>query len=71
MDSVLGARRKGKKRLGRVKVIRRERYEGMELDARLELIRSLIPLGLMQVQEELDRRSAPSAVNGMSVRAPA
>jgi transposase-like protein len=36
-------------------VVRREDYEGLELDSRLELIRELVPLGLMHVQEELDR----------------
>ncbi len=35
--------------------MRRDEYDGMELDGRLELIRELVPLGLMQVYEELDR----------------
>lgn len=48
-------KRKKEKVLGEPEVINREDYEGMELDTRLELIRSLIPLGLIQVYEELDR----------------
>ena len=49
--------RKCKKRkvLGEVKVISREEYEDMELDTRLELIRALIPIGLMEIYKELER----------------
>ena len=43
------------KTLGEPDVVNREDYEAMELDSRLELIRSLIPLGLMAVYEELER----------------
>ena len=55
--SVLRAVRKRKKvrKLGRVKIIRREAYADLELDAKVELIRSLVPLGLMPVQEVLDQ----------------
>ena len=55
--SVLRAVRKRKKvrKLGRVKIIRREAYVDLELDAKVELIRSLVPLGLMHVQELLDQ----------------
>ncbi len=49
MASMREARRKGKKRLGKIEVTSRERYGEMELDAKVELIRSLIPLGLMHV----------------------
>jgi transposase-like protein len=35
-------------------VLRREEYQGLELNAKLEAIRGLIPLGLMHVQELLD-----------------
>jgi transposase-like protein len=35
-------------------VIRREDYEGMDADTRMEMIRALIPLGLIKVYEELD-----------------
>lgn len=36
-------------------IVSREDVEAMDVDSRLELIRSLIPLGLMAVYEELDR----------------
>jgi transposase-like protein len=35
-------------------MLRREEYQGLELNAKVELIRSLIPLGLMHVQMLLD-----------------
>ena len=54
MGSVIRRMRKRKRSLGRVRVLRREEYEGMELNAKVELIRSLIPLGLMHVQMVLD-----------------
>ena len=56
MRSVLCSVRKRKKarRLGRVDVVRREDYGELELDAKVELIRSLVPLGLMQIEELLD-----------------
>ena len=54
MGSVLGSRRRSKKRMGEIEIVRRERYQEMELDSRVELIRGLIPLGLMHVQELLD-----------------
>ena len=56
MSSVLCSVRKRKKarRLGRVDVVRREDYGELELDAKVELIRSLVPLGLMQIEEWLD-----------------
>ena len=55
--SVLCTVRKRKKvrKLGSVKIIRREAYADLELDAKVELIRSLVPLGLMHVQELLDQ----------------
>ena len=55
--SVLRTVRKRKKvrKLGSVKIIRREAYADLELDAKVELIRSLVPLGLMHVQELLDQ----------------
>ena len=57
MSSVLRPVRKRKKgrKLGPVEIIRREEYAELELDAKVELIRSLVPLGLMHVEEELDR----------------
>jgi putative transposase len=56
MSSVLRSIVRGKqsKRLGEVKVVDREAYEGFELDTKVALIRELIPLGLMHVQALLD-----------------
>ena len=56
MSSVLRSVRKRKKgrRLGAVDVIDREEYAGLEVDAKVELIRSLVPLGLMHIEELLD-----------------
>src|SRR5437867_2802326 len=54
MGSVVGRMRKRKRCLGEVRVLRREEYQGLELNAKVELIRSLIPLGLMHVQMLLD-----------------
>ena len=56
MSSVLRPVRKRKKgrTLGRVEIIRREDYPDLELDAKVELIRSLVPLSLMHVEELLD-----------------
>ena len=57
MSSVLRRVRKRKKgrTLGPVDIIRREEYAELELDAKVELIRSLVPLGLLHVQEVLDQ----------------
>lgn len=46
-------RRKKRRRLGPVRVIRPEAYQGADLDTKVELIQQLIPLGLMHVQETL------------------
>ena len=56
MSSVLRPIRKRKKSrtLGPVEIIRREDYAELEVDAKVELIRSLVPLGLMHVEELLD-----------------
>ncbi len=52
MSSFLRSVRKRKKSrvLGPVQVVRREDYEGMPLDTKVELIQALVPLGLMHVQ---------------------
>jgi len=50
-----GKRSRKSRRLGKPHVVGRDEYEDMELDGRLELIRELVPLGLMHVQEELER----------------
>ena len=56
MSSVLRPVRKRKKgrTLGPVDIICREDYADLEVDAKVELIRSLVPLGLMHVEELLD-----------------
>ena len=56
MSRVLRSVRKRKKgrTLSAVDVIDREGYAELEVDAKVELIRSLIPLGLMHIEELLD-----------------
>src|SRR5438552_13766024 len=54
MGSVVRRMRKRKRCLGEVRVLGREDYQGLELNAKVEAIRSLIPLGLMHVQMLLD-----------------
>ena len=56
MRSLLRSVKKRKKRrvLGEVEVLSREEYSGLELDSKVEMIRALIPLGLMHVEELLD-----------------
>lgn len=54
MDSVLDAVQKRKKVMKKVEVVRRECYEGLDLDTKVELVRSLVPLGLMYIEELLD-----------------
>jgi putative transposase len=57
MSSVLRSIKKRKKsrRLGEVEIISREDYAEFDLDARVEAIRALVPLGLMHVKETLDQ----------------
>ncbi len=47
-------KRKKSRRLGEVEIVSREEYAEFELDAKVEMIRSLVPLGLMRVHELLD-----------------
>jgi hypothetical protein len=47
--------RKKSKRLERVERVSREEFEAKALDSRVEMIRNLIPLGLIQIFEELDK----------------
>jgi len=54
MGSVVRRMRRRKRCLGEVRMLRREEYQGLEPNAKVELIRSLIPLGLMHVQMLLD-----------------
>ena len=56
MSSVLRPVRKRKKvrTLGPVDVIDRKEYAELDVDTKVELIRSLVPLGLLHVEELLD-----------------
>ena len=56
MSVLRGVRKRKKSRvLGKVDVVRREEYEAMDLDTKVEMIRSLVPLGLMHVQMVLEQ----------------
>ena len=48
-------RYKKSRRLGKVDILSREQYGEFKVDLKVELIRSLGPLGLMHVQERLDQ----------------
>jgi transposase-like protein len=54
MGSFLRRVRRRKQRLGEVRIVARGEYAGLDLNAKVELIRGLIPLGLMHVHELLD-----------------
>lgn len=56
MRSVTGTigKRKKSRVLGETPVVSREAYGDLELDAKVEMIRALVPLGLMHVEELLD-----------------
>ena len=51
----LVSKRKKAKKMGEPKIIRKKDYEGSDIDTRVEMIRALIPIGLMAIYEELDR----------------
>ena len=72
MSSVLRSVRKRKKghTLGAVDVIDREEYAELEVDAKVELIRSLIPLGLMHIEELLDEEVTALAGERYARKAP-
>ena len=55
-EDLLRTAKKHKKsrRLGKPEVMAREEYGELEVDVKIEMIRSLIPLGLMHVHELLD-----------------
>ena len=71
MGSFIRKMRKRKRCLGEVQVLRHQEYEGLELNAKVELIRSLIPLGLMHVQmlleEEVEALAGPRYARSDSV----
>lgn len=48
-------KRKKSRVLGKVDVVRRDEYEAMDVDAKVEMIRSLVGLGLMHVHTVLDQ----------------
>ena len=72
MSSVLRSVRKRKKgrTLGAVDVIDREEHAELEVDAKVELIRSLVPLGLMHIEELLDEEVAALAGERYARKAP-
>ena len=59
-------RRKKWRMLGEVQVVRRETYAAMDLDTKVELIRSFVPLGLMARCQ----RVCSGFVAGLTVRSP-
>ncbi len=72
MSSVLRSVRKRKKghTLGAVDVIDREEYAELEVDAKVALIRSLVPLGLMHIEELLDEEVTALAGERYARKAP-
>ena len=72
MSSVLRSVRKRKKghTLGAVDVIDREEYAELEVDAKVALIRSLVPLGLMHIEEWLDEEVTALAGERYARKAP-
>jgi putative transposase len=54
-------RKRKSRRLGEVEVVERGAYQELELEAKVELIRSLVPLGLMHVSEMLEDEVAALA----------
>ena len=70
MSSVLRPVRKRKqgRTLGRVDILRREEYAALELDPKVELIRALVPLGLMHVEELLEAEVTALATPGRTSR---
>ena len=72
MSSALRSVRKRKKgrRLGAVDVIDREEYAELEVDAKVELIRALVPLGLMHIEELLDEEVTALAGERYARKAP-
>ena len=72
MSSVLRSVRKRKKghTLGAVDVIDRAEYAELEVDAKVALIRSLVPLGLMHIEELLDEEVTALAGERSARKAP-
>ena len=72
MSRVLRSVRKRKKgcTLGAVDVIDREGYAELEVDAKVELIRFLVPLGLLHIEELLDEEVTALAGERYARKAP-
>ena len=72
MSSVLRSVKKRKKgrTLGAVDVIDRAAYAELEVDTKVELIRSLIPLGLLHIEELLDEEVTALAGERYARKAP-
>ena len=58
--------RKKTRRLGEVEVMEQEGYGELEVDSKVEMIRALVPLGLMHVHELLD--AEVSELGGRAIR---
>jgi hypothetical protein len=54
MGSVKRRMRKRNRCLGDVRVLQRKEHQGLELNVKVDMIRSLLPLGLMHIQMLLD-----------------
>ncbi len=61
MSSIAKSKKRSKKMkcLGAPSMLGSDHYEALDVDSKVECIRALIPLGLMHVQEVLERRCAP------------
>ena len=72
MSSVLRSVRKRKngRTLGAVDIIDRAEYAELEVDAKVELIRALVPLGLMHIEELLDEEVTALAGERYARKAP-
>ena len=61
-------KRKKKKTLGSVKVLTEEAYQDLDVEAKAEFIKALIPLGLMRVatmlEEEVESLVGPRYTRG-------
>ncbi len=70
MSSVLRSVRKRKKvrTLGPVDVIDRKEYAELDVDTKVELIRSLVPLGLLHVEELLDAEVKPARLGSRNCK---
>ncbi len=61
-------KRKKSRRLGEVNIVKREDYEELEVDSKVEMIRALIPLSLMHIYELLDKEVIELPANDTPAR---